>query len=41
MTDRVEEGLAFSDEALAALCAGELTELATIDEIFCGLLLVV
>jgi DNA-binding CsgD family transcriptional regulator len=27
MTDRVEEGLAFSDEALAALCAGELTEL--------------
>jgi hypothetical protein len=27
----------FSDEALAALCAGELTELATIDEIFCGL----
>ena len=38
MTDRVEDGLAFSDEALAALCAGELTELATIDEIFCGLL---
>jgi DNA-binding CsgD family transcriptional regulator len=37
MTDRVEEGLAFSDEALAALCAGELTELATVDEIFCGL----
>ena len=37
MIDRVEEGLAFSDEALAALCAGELTELATIDEIFCGL----
>jgi DNA-binding CsgD family transcriptional regulator/Tfp pilus assembly protein PilF len=38
MTNRVEEGLAFSDEALAALCAGELTELATVDEIFCGLL---
>jgi DNA-binding NarL/FixJ family response regulator len=38
MTDRVEEGLALSDEALAALCAGELTELATVDEIFCGLL---
>jgi hypothetical protein len=37
MTDRVQEGLAFSDEALAALCAGELTELATVDEIFCGL----
>jgi DNA-binding CsgD family transcriptional regulator len=38
MTDRVEEGLALSDEALAALCAGEPTELATVDEIFCGLL---
>ena len=37
MTDRVEEGLVLSDEALAALCAGELSELATIDEIFCGL----
>jgi DNA-binding NarL/FixJ family response regulator len=34
MTDRVEEGLDLSDEALAALCAGEL---ATVDEIFCGL----
>ena len=29
LTDRVEEGLVLSDEALAALCAGELTELAT------------
>ena len=37
MTDRAEQGLVFSDEALAALCAGELTELATVDEIFCGL----
>jgi DNA-binding CsgD family transcriptional regulator len=37
MIDRVEEGLALGDEALAALCAGELTELATVDEIFCGL----
>ena len=37
MTDRVEEGLVLFDEALAALCAGELTELATVDEIFCGL----
>ncbi len=37
MIDRVDEGLAFSDEALAALSAGELTELATIDEIYCGL----
>jgi DNA-binding CsgD family transcriptional regulator len=38
MTDRVEEGLVLSDEALAALSAGELTELATVDEVFCGLL---
>jgi tetratricopeptide (TPR) repeat protein len=38
MTDRVEEGLVLSDQALAAACAGELTELATVDEIFCGLL---
>jgi DNA-binding NarL/FixJ family response regulator len=38
MIDRVEEGLVLSDEALAAACAGELTELATVDEIFCGLL---
>ena len=36
MTDRVEEGLVFFDEALAAVCAGELTELATVDGIFCG-----
>jgi DNA-binding NarL/FixJ family response regulator len=38
MTDRVEEGMVLSDEALAAACAGELTEMATVDEIFCGLL---
>jgi DNA-binding CsgD family transcriptional regulator len=37
MIDRVEEGLILGDEALAALCAGELTELVTVDEIFCGL----
>jgi DNA-binding NarL/FixJ family response regulator len=37
LTDRVEEGLVLSDEALAALCAGELTEVAAVDEIFCGL----
>ena len=37
MVDRVEEGLALCDEAMAALLAGELTELATVDEIFCGL----
>jgi DNA-binding NarL/FixJ family response regulator len=38
MTDRVEEGMVLSDEALAAVCAGDVTELATVDEIFCGLL---
>jgi len=36
MTDRVEEGLVFLDEGLAAACAGELTNLATVDSIFCG-----
>ena len=35
MTDRVEEGLVLIDEALAAACAGELTEIATVDSIFC------
>jgi DNA-binding NarL/FixJ family response regulator len=38
MTNRVEEGMVLSDEALAAACAGDVTELATVDEIFCGLL---
>jgi tetratricopeptide (TPR) repeat protein len=37
MVDRVEEGLALCDEAMAALLAGELTEFATVDEIFCAL----
>jgi DNA-binding CsgD family transcriptional regulator len=36
MTDRVEEGLTFLDESLAAVCAGELKELATVESIFCG-----
>ena len=36
MTDRVEEGLVLTDEALAAACAGELAEVATVDSIFCG-----
>jgi len=35
MTDRVEEGLVLFDEALAATCAGELRELATVDSIMC------
>ena len=36
MTDRVEEGLVFLDEALAAACAGEMTEVTTVDGLFCG-----
>ena len=35
MTDRVEQGLVLIDEALAAVCAGELAEIATVDSIFC------
>jgi DNA-binding CsgD family transcriptional regulator len=37
MTDRVEAGLVLFDEALAAICAGELREVATEDSIMCGL----
>ncbi len=36
MTDRVEEGLTLCDEGLAAACAGELTDIAVLDSIFCG-----
>lgn len=36
MIDRVEEGLILLDEALAAACAGELSDLSTIDSMFCG-----
>ena len=32
-----DEGLALLDESMAALCAGELTEIATMDNLFCGL----
>jgi DNA-binding NarL/FixJ family response regulator len=35
MIGRVEEGMVLSDEALAAVCAGELTEPTTVDAIFC------
>jgi DNA-binding NarL/FixJ family response regulator len=35
MTDRIEEGLVLIDEALAAVCAGELAEVATVDSILC------
>jgi DNA-binding CsgD family transcriptional regulator len=37
MTGRVEPGLVLFDEALAAICAGELREVATEDSIMCGL----
>ena len=37
MTDRVEEGMALSDEAMSAVCSGELSDLSTVDELFCGL----
>jgi DNA-binding CsgD family transcriptional regulator len=36
MTDRIEEGLVLLDESLAAACSGELTEVATVDGLFCG-----
>jgi DNA-binding NarL/FixJ family response regulator len=37
LTDRVEEGMALSDEAMSAVCSGELSDLTTVDELFCGL----
>jgi DNA-binding NarL/FixJ family response regulator len=36
LTDRVEQGLVIIDEALAAACAGEITDIATVDSMFCG-----
>jgi DNA-binding NarL/FixJ family response regulator len=35
VTGRVEEGLVLIDEALAAVCAGEPAEIATVDSVFC------
>ena len=35
LTGRVGEGLVLIDEALAAVCAGEVVEIATVDSIFC------
>jgi len=37
MSDRIEDGLVLCDEAMTAVCAGELTDLATAESIFCGL----
>jgi DNA-binding CsgD family transcriptional regulator len=36
LTDRVEQGMANFDEAMAAACAGEMTDLAAVDAMFCG-----
>ena len=36
LTDRVEEGLDLLDEMMAAVCAGEMTEVTTVDGLFCG-----
>jgi DNA-binding NarL/FixJ family response regulator len=37
-TDRVNEGMPLLDQALAAVCAGEVRTFSVVDEIFCGLL---
>ena len=37
MSGRVEQGMLLLDEALAAICADELREVATVDSIMCGL----
>jgi DNA-binding NarL/FixJ family response regulator len=36
LTDRIEQGLVLMDEALAAACAGETTDIETVDSMFCG-----
>jgi len=36
MTDRAEEGMVLFDEALAAVCARESTDVSVVDGIFCG-----
>jgi DNA-binding NarL/FixJ family response regulator len=36
LTDRAEQGLVLFDEALAAACTGEMTDLAAVDSMFCG-----
>jgi DNA-binding NarL/FixJ family response regulator len=36
LTDRVEQGLVHFDEAMAAACAGEMTDLAAVESMFCG-----
>jgi DNA-binding NarL/FixJ family response regulator len=36
LTDRVEQGMVHFDEAMAAACAGEMTDIAAVDSMFCG-----
>jgi DNA-binding NarL/FixJ family response regulator len=40
MTGRVEEGMLHLDEALAAVCAGEVEDLYVTEAIFCGMFMV-
>ena len=37
MTGRVEEGMACFDEALAAACGGEISDLYVVESVFCGM----
>ena len=37
MTGQADEGLALLDESMAAVSAGELTETATVDRLYCRL----
>jgi DNA-binding NarL/FixJ family response regulator len=39
LTGRVEEGMALFDEALAAVCAGEVGDLYVVEAVFCGMFL--
>jgi DNA-binding NarL/FixJ family response regulator len=40
MTGRVEEGMVHFDEALTAVCAGEVEDLFVVEGVFCGMFLV-
>ena len=36
LTDHVEEGLLLLDQAMTAACAGEMTDVSSVDSLFCG-----
>lgn len=38
LTDRIDEGLALFDEALAAICAGEVRNVGVLEGLLCGML---